>query len=53
LSPENAQTGPAIRYDKKVIDRHLTMLDTPRLQEIYRLMSEDIYETSKQTKNKP
>jgi predicted short-subunit dehydrogenase-like oxidoreductase (DUF2520 family) len=52
LSPEAAQTGPAVRYDKKVIDRHLTMLDDSRLREIYRLISENIYETSKQA-NKP
>jgi predicted short-subunit dehydrogenase-like oxidoreductase (DUF2520 family) len=47
LSPNAAQTGPAVRYDKKVIDRHLKMLDSARWKEIYRLMSEDIYETKR------
>ncbi|MDR1810816.1 MAG: DUF2520 domain-containing protein [Prevotella sp.] len=51
LPPAAAQTGPAVRYDKKVIDGHLAMLYNSRWQDIYRLMSEDIYETSKQMRN--
>ena len=44
LSPRQGQTGPAIRYDKSVIDRHLTVLASkPQLQEIYRLLSESIH----------
>lgn len=49
LSPVEAQTGPARRYDKNVINRHLNMLEEePKLAEIYRLLSEHIhlYETT-------
>ncbi len=43
MSPRKAQTGPAVRNNKKVIEKHLEMLkDHPRLQELYRLISEDI-----------
>ena len=45
LSPYDAQTGPAVRYDENVINHHLTMLeDTPELQEIYKLISKSIHE---------
>lgn len=44
LSPQAAQTGPAIRYDEKVINAHLDMLaDNPEMQQIYRLVSESIH----------
>ena len=47
LSPRLAQTGPAVRYDTSVIGKHLDMLaDEPRMREIYRLLSEDIYRLS-------
>jgi predicted short-subunit dehydrogenase-like oxidoreductase (DUF2520 family) len=43
MSPEKAQTGPAVRGNKKVIEKHLELLkDHPRLQELYRMISEDI-----------
>jgi predicted short-subunit dehydrogenase-like oxidoreductase (DUF2520 family) len=43
LPPNYAQTGPAVRYDKNIIDKHLIMLtDRPEVQEIYRLLSENI-----------
>lgn len=52
LSPLEAQTGPARRYDENVIQRHLDMLqeEEPQLAEIYRLLSQHIhqYETEKQ-----
>lgn len=45
LTPREAQTGPAVRYDKNVINNHLTMLaDSPALQEIYKLISQSIHE---------
>lgn len=45
LAPHDAQTGPAVRYDENVINHHLTMLeDTPKLQEIYKLISKSIHE---------
>lgn len=43
VSPQEAQTGPAIRHDYNVIRHHLALLeDQPRLQEIYEIMSESI-----------
>jgi len=45
LSPLDAQTGPAKRNDRTVINAHLKMLkDQPELQEIYRLMTESIFQ---------
>ena len=47
MSPGTAQTGPAIRFDKDIINRHLSMLDNDRLKVIYQLISEDIHGTNK------
>ena len=48
MSPQEAQTGPAIRMDRQVIDKHLTMLEKkPLTQDIYRLMSQSIHVHSK------
>ncbi|MGC9470768.1 MAG: Rossmann-like and DUF2520 domain-containing protein [Bacteroidales bacterium] len=46
IGPENAQTGPAVRNDHRVIEKHLGFLghDTGR-KEIYRLLSDDIIRT--------
>lgn len=47
LEPHQAQTGPAVRYDENVINRHLQLLaDNPRLQEIYKILSESIHKSS-------
>lgn len=44
LSPVEAQTGPAVRYDKNVIDKQLAMLDgDPAVRTIYQLLSQNIY----------
>lgn len=44
LSPRDAQTGPARRGDAVTIKAHLDLIaGNPRLQEIYRLLSENIY----------
>lgn len=50
ISPSEAQTGPAIRYDINVIDKHLKLLKDERLKNIYQLISEYIHENN--TKNK-
>jgi predicted short-subunit dehydrogenase-like oxidoreductase (DUF2520 family) len=43
LGPDQAQTGPAIRGDEKIIQQHLQYLtDIPDLQNLYRLLSENI-----------
>ncbi len=47
MNPQTAQTGPAVRYDRQVIDKHLAMLsDEPEMQQIYRLLSESIHRLS-------
>lgn len=48
LSPCEAQTGPAVRYDRNVIGRQSRMLDgNPMAQRIYNIMSESIHNKSK------
>lgn len=48
LTPEEAQTGPAIRNDTKVIDAHLKMLDSmPLYQQIYKLLTQSICDQKK------
>ena len=44
VSPKLAQTGPAVRYDRNVIDKHLAALSNePNLQEIYQLLTKNIH----------
>ena len=43
LTPAEAQTGPAVRYDENVIAKHLEMLDDPLLKEIYQSVSNSIH----------
>ena len=43
MSPAAAQTGPAIRYDENVINKHLAMLDDPDMKAIYQLLSQSIH----------
>jgi predicted short-subunit dehydrogenase-like oxidoreductase (DUF2520 family) len=48
LTPREAQTGPAIRYDRKVIEKQLDLLKTDKTtQQLYKLMSEHIYKYDK------
>ncbi len=46
INPSNAQTGPAVRNDKKVIEKHLEMIEEMNLNsnftQIYKLMTESI-----------
>lgn len=45
MSPHDAQTGPAVRYDRNIIENHLKMLeDYPTVQLIYDIMSRSIHE---------
>jgi predicted short-subunit dehydrogenase-like oxidoreductase (DUF2520 family) len=47
LAPWEAQTGPAVRYDENVMQKHLALLrETPNYEEIYKLMSKSIHERS-------
>lgn len=43
IKPQDAQTGPAVRGDRKIIQEHLALLkDNPEYAELYRLISIDI-----------
>lgn len=46
LRPTDAQTGPAIRYDENVINKHLSLIIGEKLKDIYKMISENIHETS-------
>lgn len=50
MSPQEAQTGPAVRFDENVINKHLALIDNPMDKEIYSLMSKSIYERNKNKK---
>lgn len=43
VSPSQAQTGPAVRYDKAIMDMQIEMLSDPSMQTIYKLISQNIY----------
>ncbi|WP_085536280.1 Rossmann-like and DUF2520 domain-containing protein [Massilibacteroides vaginae] len=45
LTPMQAQTGPAVRYDKNVIEKHMDMLEQEDMKAIYGLLSQSIYKT--------
>jgi predicted short-subunit dehydrogenase-like oxidoreductase (DUF2520 family) len=48
LHPKEAQTGPAMRYDQNVINKHLEMLsDELNLQKLYKQISQNIYREHK------
>jgi predicted short-subunit dehydrogenase-like oxidoreductase (DUF2520 family) len=43
IPPRQAQTGPAIRFDKETLHKHLELLnDHPQLKNIYLLLTESI-----------
>jgi len=47
LSPDLAQTGPAVRYDTNIISEHIKMLhDRPELLKVYKDLSDLIYHRS-------
>jgi hypothetical protein len=44
MSPREAQTGPAVRWDENVIAKQMELLAAmPDLQKIYELMSKSIH----------
>lgn len=52
MSPAEAQTGPAVRYDENVMDKQKALLENhPQWKEIYESMSRSIHELALQ-KNK-
>lgn len=49
LSPRDAQTGPAIRYDGNIMNTQLELLsDEPEMGEIYRLISASIHKLAEE-----
>jgi len=43
LTPVQAQTGPAVRGNREIIEKHMAMLDNhPEIKELYRVVSESI-----------
>ncbi len=48
LSPLEAQTGPAIRNDENVMNKHLELIDSDMDKQLYKLISESIYNSHKQ-----
>ena len=40
LTPLEAQTGPAVRGDKKIIEKHLNAISSPETKQVYSLFSE-------------
>ncbi|MDP4206963.1 MAG: DUF2520 domain-containing protein [Bacteroidota bacterium] len=48
LSPKEAQTGPAVRYDQNVMGCHESMLEThPLWRDLYSLISKSIFDLQK------
>jgi len=50
ISPQQAQTGPAVRHDMNVMNRHVSILQEEgeeRMAEIYQMMSESIQDIDK------
>lgn len=43
LSPREAQTGPAMRYDENVIRKHIDMLSDPDMKALYEFVSKSIH----------
>jgi predicted short-subunit dehydrogenase-like oxidoreductase (DUF2520 family) len=44
LPPDEGQTGPAVRGDTLIIEKHLKMLDDlPEMKDIYRIIAESIF----------
>jgi len=44
IGPLSAQTGPAVRGDEKIIQKHLTLLKDEKVKEIYKLVTQNIQE---------
>lgn len=52
MSPLDAQTGPAIRYDLNVIHAHLAMLsDEPQMQALYQQLTDSIHRLATEGKH--
>lgn len=47
MTPKEAQTGPAVRYDENVMQKHIALLDDENLKTIYQTISLHIHKTNK------
>lgn len=47
LHPREAQTGPAVRYDTNVINKHLELLEDNEKRDLYKQLSSSIHNYSK------
>ena len=47
MSPARAQTGPAIRYDENVVNKHMAMLKDPDMRNLYELISQSIHKEAR------
>lgn len=50
VRPYEAQTGPAMRFDTNIIEKHLELIKDDRLKNIFQSISRYIYETHKDKK---
>ena len=49
INPKDAQTGPAVRWDKNIIEKQMNLMSSfPSKQAIYGMISKDIHEQNKQ-----
>ncbi|MDD3787413.1 MAG: DUF2520 domain-containing protein [Petrimonas sp.] len=47
MAPKQAQTGPAVRFDEKIIEKQIRLLNDDTTKNLYRLISESIHKRSK------
>lgn len=48
LSPQESQTGPAIRYDENIIEAQMKLMNYDKsAQQLYQLMAENIHKRNK------
>lgn len=50
LPPIDAQTGPAVRFDENVMNKHLDMIEDKQTKKIYRIISESIHKFASKNK---
>jgi hypothetical protein len=51
MEPGKAQTGPALRFDENIIEKHLELLDSNKdYKELYMSVSKGIFERYKKLK---
>ncbi len=48
MQPIEAQTGPAVRYDRNIINKHMDVLEEyPEFRELYKIVSDSIHQYHK------